>query len=127
MRSNLIHEEYSSDKQYKFQVYQEEKYYEVFLQKRITDEYMGPDWFTYSDVRDYIKENGYTIISIEGPVQDTIHYLNDHLLPNYVIMFITGLVGVAVAIAGVFVEPLTKFTRKFKKNRQEKRKRRYRR
>ena len=53
MRSNLIHEEYSSDKQYKFQVYQEEKYYEVFLQKRITDEYMGPDWFTYSDVRDY--------------------------------------------------------------------------
>ncbi len=80
-----------------------------------------------SDVRDYIKDNGYTIISIEGPVQDTIHYLNDHLLPNYVIMFITGLVGVAVAIAGVFVEPLTKFTRKFKKNRQEKRKRRYRR
>ena len=53
MRSNLIHEEYSSDKQYKFQVYQEEKYYEVFLQKRISDEYMGPDWFTYSDVRDY--------------------------------------------------------------------------
>jgi hypothetical protein len=53
MRSNLIHEEYSSDKQYKFQVYQEEKYYEVFLQKRITDEYMEPDWFTYSDVRDY--------------------------------------------------------------------------
>ena len=22
-------------------------------QKRITDEYMGPDWFPYSDVRDY--------------------------------------------------------------------------
>ena len=69
------------------------------------------------DVRDYLKDNGYTIISIEGPVQNTIHYLNDHLLPNYVIMFITGLVGVAVAIAGVFVEPLTKFTRRFKKKR----------
>ena len=74
-----------------------------------------------SDVRDYIKDNGYTIISIEGPVQDTIHYLNDNLLPNYVIMFITGLVGVAVAIAGVFVEPLTKFTRKFKNNRSGRR------
>ena len=35
-------------------------------------------------------------------------------------MFITGLVGVAVAIAGVFVEPLTKFTRRFKKDQSEK-------
>ena len=26
MRSNLIHEEYSSDKQYKFQVYQEDNW-----------------------------------------------------------------------------------------------------
>ena len=23
------------------------------FKKRITDEYMGPDWFTYSDVKDY--------------------------------------------------------------------------
>ena len=30
-----------------------EEYFEVCLQKRITDEYMGPDWFTYSDIRDY--------------------------------------------------------------------------
>ena len=74
-----------------------------------------------SDVRDYIKENGYTIISIEGPVQNTIHYLKAHLVPNYVIMFITGLVGVAVAIAGVFVEPLTKFTRRFKNNNSRRR------
>lgn len=76
------------------------------------------------DVRDYLRENQYTIISIEGPVQNTIHYLYDNLLPNYVIMFITGLVGVAVAIAGVFVEPLTKFSRKFRKNRSERIRRR---
>lgn len=76
-----------------------------------------------SNVRDYIKENGYTIISIEGPVQNTIHYLYDHLLPDYVIMCITGILGVAVAIAGVFVEPLTKFTRRFKKKRAGRRRR----
>lgn len=74
-----------------------------------------------TEVRDYLKENDYTIISIEGPVQNTIHYLYDHLLPTYAVMIITGLIGVAVAIAGIFVEPLTKFTRKFKKNRVEKR------
>lgn len=74
-----------------------------------------------TEVRDYLKENDYTIISIEGPVQNTIHYLYNHLLPTYAVMIITGLIGVAVAIAGIFVEPLTKFTRKFKKNRVEKR------
>lgn len=53
MRDNLICEEYSSDNQFRYLIYKEEKYYEVWLQKRITDENMGPDWFTYSDIRDY--------------------------------------------------------------------------
>ncbi len=53
MRENLVHEEYSSDKQYRYQVYKEDRYFEVWVQKRITDEFMGPDWFTYSDIRDY--------------------------------------------------------------------------
>lgn len=72
-----------------------------------------------TEVKQYLKDNDYTIISIEGPVQDTIHYLYDHLLPTYAVMFITGLVGVAVAIAGIFVEPLTKFTRRFKRKNDE--------
>lgn len=72
-----------------------------------------------TEVKEYLKDNDYTIISIEGPVQDTIHYLYDHLLPTYAVMFITGLVGVAVAIAGIFVEPLTKFTRRFKRKNGE--------
>ena len=77
-----------------------------------------------TEVRDYLKDNDYNIISIEGPVQSTIHYLYDHLLPTYAVMIITGLIGVGVAIAGIFVEPLTKFTRRFKKNRIERRGRR---
>ena len=77
-----------------------------------------------TEVRDYLKDNDYNIISIEGPVQNTIHYLYDHLLPTYAVMIITGLIGVGVAIAGIFVEPLTKFTRRFKKNRIERRGRR---
>ena len=77
-----------------------------------------------TEVRDYLKDNDYNIISIEGPVQSTIHYLYNHLLPTYAVMIITGLIGVGVAIAGIFVEPLTKFTRRFKKNRIEGRGRR---
>lgn len=41
MRDDLIREEYSFDKQYRYLIYKEEKYYEVWFQKRITDEYMG--------------------------------------------------------------------------------------
>lgn len=53
MRDNPVREEYSFDKQFRYLIYKEEKYFELCLQKRITDEYMGPDWFAYSDIRDY--------------------------------------------------------------------------
>ena len=53
MKDNIIREEYSSDKKYRYLICQEDKYFEVWLQKRITDEYMGPDWFTYTYIHDY--------------------------------------------------------------------------
>lgn len=67
------------------------------------------------DVKDYLRDNHYTIVSVEGPVQDTIHYFYDHLAPDYVVMCITGIIGVLVAIAGIYVEPLTKFVRAFRR------------
>ena len=55
-KDNVVYEEYSADKQYRYQVCEEEKYYSVYLDKRITDEYMGPDWFAYHPVSgDYHK------------------------------------------------------------------------
>jgi hypothetical protein len=53
MIENLICEEYSSDKQYRYLICKKENYFEVWLQKRITDEYMGPDWYDYTYIRDY--------------------------------------------------------------------------
>ena len=38
------------------------------------------------------------------------------VVPEYVIMIITGIVGVIVAIAGIYVEPLTKVLRSFRRN-----------
>jgi len=68
------------------------------------------------DVREYLRDNGYTILSIEGPVQDTIKFLTNHMLPFYVIMVITGFIGVIVSIAGIYVDSLTKFFRRFRKS-----------
>lgn len=67
------------------------------------------------EVKDYLKSNHYTIISVEGPVQNTIHYFYNHLAPNYIIMLITGIFGVIVSIAGIYVETLTKFFRSGRK------------
>ena len=43
MRSNLIHKECSSDKQYKFQVYQEEKSCERYNDNHYADVFMRLD------------------------------------------------------------------------------------
>lgn len=49
----LVFEKYSADKEYKYQVYQEgSTAYEVRVQYRFTDEFMGDDWFDYYDIKD---------------------------------------------------------------------------
>lgn len=52
MRNEAVYEEYSEDKMYRFVVYRNEDLFEVWVQKRFTDEYMGEDWFDYEDIRD---------------------------------------------------------------------------
>lgn len=54
MREKLVYEEFSEDKSYKFEVYKNVNSYEIWVQKRITDEYMGDDWFAYHDISDYM-------------------------------------------------------------------------
>lgn len=53
MRDNLIYDRYSDDRRYKYEVYKRENgLYEVCVQFKETDEYMGSDWYQYSDIND---------------------------------------------------------------------------
>ena len=59
MDKERIYEEYSSDRLYRFEIYKEKHYFDVRIQKKITDENMGPDWFHYSDISDH-KHSAYS-------------------------------------------------------------------
>lgn len=60
MKTTMIYEEYSEDKERRFVVYhnQTRNYYETCIQKKIRDDYMGDYWFDYYDIA-----NDYTHIS----------------------------------------------------------------
>lgn len=47
MRDNKVYQEYSADREYRFEVYRNQNTYEVWVLKKITDEYMGSKWFDY--------------------------------------------------------------------------------
>ena len=78
MEQKYLHEEYTQDKYYRFQVFKQEHYYEVWVQEKITDEHLGPEWFDYSDIRDYM----HTTNSLEKAIEIGRECLNNLSLPN---------------------------------------------
>ena len=52
MQRESIHEEYSYDGLYRFIVCRKSDYFEVWVQKRITDEYLDPEEIYFSDISD---------------------------------------------------------------------------
>lgn len=54
MRKDMVYQEYSDDREFRFEVYRNPNSYEIWVQKKITDEYMGSDWFDYHDISDYM-------------------------------------------------------------------------
>ncbi len=69
------------------------------------------------EIKEYLKDNSYTILSVEGPVHNTISFFNGHMIPDYIVTIICGIIGVIVSIMGIYVDPLVKFFRKFRKSR----------
>lgn len=53
MRDKLIYEEYSSDKEYMFEVYKNSNDYEVWVQKKAAEDCMDEESFYYLDIPDY--------------------------------------------------------------------------
>lgn len=52
MRDELVYCEYSTDREYRFEIYKRRNLYKIWLQRKITDGYMGNDWFDYNDIAD---------------------------------------------------------------------------
>ena len=68
-------------------------------------------------------DKGIVASKMDGPVQTTINNTNSSLIPNYQFVLITGVVGVIVAVFGIYYESFGVFSRRFKKFMSEKRKR----
>ena len=54
MRNIMVYQEYSTDREFRFEVYRNQNSYETWVQRKITDEYMGSEWFDYHDISDYM-------------------------------------------------------------------------
>ena len=52
MQKENVHEEYSYDRLYRFIVCRPSDYFEVWVQKKVIDEYLNPDEVYYSDIPD---------------------------------------------------------------------------
>ena len=73
MKREIIHEEYSYDRLYRFIVCRESDYFEVWVQKKVIDEYLDPDEVYYSDIPD-IK---HTADCLERAIKIGQEYLNN--------------------------------------------------
>ncbi len=73
--------------------------------------------------KDLLLEKGIVPTKMEGPIQDKLNDTTQAMLPDYQFVLITGLVGVIVAVLGIYYESFGVFSRKFKKFLNEKRKR----
>lgn len=54
VRDNRVYKEYSGNREYRFEVYLNPGFYEVWVRHKIRDEYMGSDWFAYDDIPGYM-------------------------------------------------------------------------
>lgn len=52
MRDTLVYQEYSTNQEYRFEVYRNRNFYEIWVQRKISDDIMGNEWFYYSDLSD---------------------------------------------------------------------------
>ena len=52
MRDAPVYQEHSADGSFRFEVCRDRGCYVVWVQRKITDEYIGPEWLGYCDISD---------------------------------------------------------------------------
>lgn len=71
----------------------------IHLQVKIKHSYTN-------SVEQYMKDEHYNIDSIEGPVQDVIKNSSDKLLSKWIVVLISGFIGVIFAVCGLYFDSL---------------------
>lgn len=51
---NVVYEEYSANRKYRFIVCKCKNLYKVWTENKVTDEYIGDEWFDYCPIADYM-------------------------------------------------------------------------
>lgn len=54
IREEPVYVEYSENRAFRFEIDRHPDFYEIWVQRKVTDEYLGPDWFAYYDIPDYL-------------------------------------------------------------------------
>lgn len=70
-----------------------------------------------------LLDRGVVASKVEGPVQDSVDAANETMLSNTEFVLATGVVGVIVAVVGIYFDSVGVFYRRFKKFMNTKRKR----
>ena len=70
-----------------------------------------------------LLDKGIVASSIDGPIQDSLNNTNASMLSNIEFTLVCGVVGVIVAVAGIYMDSIVPAYRRFKKFLRTKRKR----
>jgi hypothetical protein len=73
--------------------------------------------------RNILLQKGIVPSKVEGPIQNKLNDTNTTMLPSYQFVLVTGVVGVIIAVLGIYYESFGIFSRRFKKFMKEKRRR----
>ncbi|WP_407424126.1 hypothetical protein [Methanobrevibacter sp.] len=81
------------------------------------------DSYNYDEFQQNLLQRGIVASALEGPIQNDLNSTSTGTISNTYFVLITGIIGVIVALMGIYVDSVVVYYRRFKKFMQTKRKR----
>lgn len=73
-----------------------------------------------SNIETYLKNQGVSVGSVEGPVQDITGEYKNNLLSEYSIIAISSAIGIIVSLAGIYIDDIHKILKRLGINKSRK-------
>ena len=81
------------------------------------------DSYMYDEFQQNLLQRGIVASELEGPIQSDLNSTSELSVSNTYFVLITGVVGVIVALMGIYIDPVVVYYRRFRKFLKTKRKR----